>query len=1079
MFGSVPAHVRRGFTMGGEIRRMRVPLLACPAVFFLGSSLRPRIGANCKVLAWDGSPRRPNKLAVSPANCTFAAGILLTLLLGPSALGQIGDSIPHAPYYLATQAIYSGEYRDAERGLRIESRRGIRTTQARWIDSICYHAMLGEVLYHQGRNAEALAEFDQACQVILAYPNWLLQVQFQPQPPRPDLARARRPPPWGQSSRSFTLGQFPETEQVFIGELDPRRALQQGGVVRTPMLWRINVVEVLRTSALAIRRRSEILGPLATHDPISKELSTVFARGNLSPANHWSSAWIDVLRGIAQAGAGKLDEADMLLGRSLTVDGQFDHPLTCVALLEQGRIAMTRGNSQGAAQLLAEAAFSAYYYDDFDVLTESVWLGWVNHLMRNAPGVYPPLEPLVAWAQTNRLQHIATKLRLAQAESLLWLGQADAAGAVLDDAVRRIGELRRGLAGIHLLYLQANLQLARGQFGPGGETLAEALAAQARVSPRNFQIGRTSEMYDARSVSPRIAVDLFGSLLADPTPANWSLSPLDAMAVLQTPQDAAFDRWFIAALERKDTPLALEVAEKAKRRRFLASVPLGGRMLALRTILEAPQNELSRDAMLQRQQLLAAFPLYRQLLEANLPMVDALRGGPVIGTGAAETKKLDAQFDAWEKNTLQRQQLLMQLAPRRVPSAIEFPPLRTTAELQQSLDDGEALIIFHSAAGNLYGFLVTRSGSHLWQFDDVRGLRSGVADFLRALGNYGPNRSLSAEELASDTWRKMAAQAYAAVFAAARLDLGKTKSLVIVPDDLLWYLPFESLVPDAAKPDTTLADRFSVRYGPTAALAVSSPSALHRTQHTGIVANELKIGDTDAETESMVSELEKAAFAPVRLPAQLPVPANFLLPLLDTLVVLDDVDPARAATLGSMLPSRGRGGAGDSSGLATMLPYGGPQHVVVAAFTTAAEQGLKPSRRSAARNNVRPGSEVFQTLCGLMASGARTVLISRWRTGGRTNLELVREYVRELPQLPASEAWQRSRLLARESPLDAQNEPRLKGLEETGEPATADHPFFWAGYLLVDTSPRPKDDEKAVDPDKKVGAKDGNESESQ
>ena len=72
----------------------------------------------------------------------------------------------------------------------------------------------------------------------------------------------------------------------------------------------------------------------------------------------------------------------------------------------------------------------------------------------------------------------------------------------------------------------------------------------------------------------------------------------------------------------------------------------------------------------------------------------------------------------------------------------------------------------------------------------------------------------------------MAADAYSAVFAAARLDLGKTKSLVIVPDDLLWYLPFESLVPDAAKPDSTLADRFAIRYGPTAALSLSNPREL-------------------------------------------------------------------------------------------------------------------------------------------------------------------------------------------------------------------------------------------------------------
>ena len=118
----------------------------------------------------------------------------------------------------------------------------------------------------------------------------------------------------------------------------------------------------------------------------------------------------------------------------------------------------------------------------------------------------------------------------------------------------------------------------------------------------------------------------------------------------------------------------------------------------------------------------------------------------------------------------------------------------------------------------------------------------------------------------------MASDAYSAVFAAARLDLGKTKSLVIVPDDLLWYLPFEALVPDAAKPDSTLADRFAIRYGPTAALSLSNPRELRRTQHTGIVANELKTGANDADTQAMVSELEKAAFARCDCPRSYPCP---------------------------------------------------------------------------------------------------------------------------------------------------------------------------------------------------------------
>ena len=160
----------------------------------------------------------------------------------------------------------------------------------------------------------------------------------------------------------------------------------------------------------------------------------------------------------------------------------------------------------------------------------------------------------------------------------------------------------------------------------------------------------------------------------------------------------------------------------------------------------------------------------------------------------------------------------------------------------------------------------------------------------------------------------------------------------------------------------------------------------------------------------MVSELEKAVFAPVRLPAQLPVPAT------SGAAAVGHAGRARRCRPGphgdaelDAVAARTRQ-RGDAPEAAAVLPYGGPQHVIVAGFTTAAEQGLKTSRRNAARE-VRPGSEVFQTLCGMMATGARTIVLSRWRTGGRTNLELVREFVRELPQLPATEAWQRARLL--------------------------------------------------------------------
>ena len=276
------------------------------------------------------------------------------------------------------------------------------------------------------------------------------------------------------------------------------------------------------------------------------------------------------------------------------------------------------------------------------MLTESIWLGWINHMASGGAGVYPPLEPVADWTQLNRLQHIAIKLRLAQAESLLWLGQVEPAAAAVDAAARRIGDMRSGLPGIHLLYLQADRAVAARPVQPGGELLAQALAAQAAASLRNFQIGRTNEMYDARAISPRVAADLYASLLADPPPADWAYQPLDAMAVLRTAHDAAFDRWFLAAVDRKDLPLALEIAERAKRRRFLASLPLGGRLLALRTILEAPESSLSRTALLERQQILVSFPAYRELMEAGAAMQEALRASSVVAQSPDETKPLSA-----------------------------------------------------------------------------------------------------------------------------------------------------------------------------------------------------------------------------------------------------------------------------------------------------------------------------------------------------------------------------------------------------------------------------------------------------
>ena len=114
--------------------------------------------------------------------------------------------------------------------------------------------------------------------------------------------------------------------------------------------------------------------------------------------------------------------------------------------------------------------------------------------------------------------------------------------------------------------------------------------------------------------------------------------------------------------------------------------------------------------------------------------------------------------------------------------------------------------------------------------------------------------------------------------------------------------------------------------------------------------------------------------------------------------------------------------------------------MVLPGFHTGAETGLKRGTN---------GDEIFFAACGLMASGSQSILLSRWPVAGQSTFDLVREYVQELPFVPAAEAWQRSVQLVRSNPIVPELEPRLNAAGAAAE-LTADPPYFWAGYLLVD-----------------------------
>jgi hypothetical protein len=164
----------------------------------------------------------------------------------------------------------------------------------------------------------------------------------------------------------------------------------------------------------------------------------------------------------------------------------------------------------------------------------------------------------------------------------------------------------------------------------------------------------------------------------------------------------------------------------------------------------------------------------------------------------------------------------------------------------------------------------------------------------------------------------------------------------------------------------------------------------------------------------------------------------------DRVVVVDDFeDEAGPYDVSPLQIDRGKPGSNLARWM--MLPWGAPDQFVAPGFHTAAEHGLRKATS---------GDELFLAACALAASGTRTALLSRWRTGGQSSIDLVREFSQELPFAPASAAWQRSVELLRNSELDPGLEPRLASVNPEA-PITADHPFFWAGYLLLDNGAAP------------------------
>jgi len=315
------------------------------------------------------------------------------------------------------------------------------------------------------------------------------------------------------------------------------------------------------------------------------------------------------------------------------------------------------------------------------------------------------------------------------------------------------------------------------------------------------------------------------------------------------------------------------------------------------------------------------------------------------------------------------------------------------------------------------------------------------------MGLHDRSQPVAIDDLKANGWRGAGQRLLAQLTNDAKPDeWSKYRELVIVPDGVLWYLPFEALpLPgdDGGKP---LLMQLPVRYAPTLSLAAGDRRPRRPLPRTAIVAGKLLPRDDEAASKAALESITAAAGECAVLRRDLPAPAAIFASTFDRLLVLADSDDAEKAPLTWAPFVLDAAKPGSTLSDWTQLPLSGVDQIILPGFHTPAEVSLK-----------RPGAgdEVFMAVCGLMASGCRTALLSRWRVGGQSTADLMREFLQELPHDSAANAWRRSVQLASDRVLDPSIEPRLKA-PSTAEGIKGDHPFFWSGYLLVDTGVMPE-----------------------
>ena len=259
-------------------------------------------------------------------------------------------TVPRDEYFVALRGYYTGEYRQALSAFKNVANGGIRSTEGRWIDSICYHTMAGECYYHMGatgprartirsgpRSGGAASGMDAARAISRNDRPRRFAGSF-------DVGCFQPPHGAGQLPRNDVELSRPSRQQRRDSSRrrgDAAAALSAAGERNRSLhgLVDLSPVGIARPG-----RRS-----LAHFQKHCRHRSRRGKRRRITGRKFGSKREL----GFAQAAAGKRAEAVTHLSRAVVVGDAYDHPLSPLVLLALGKLHLEDGSPGASGEFLS------------------------------------------------------------------------------------------------------------------------------------------------------------------------------------------------------------------------------------------------------------------------------------------------------------------------------------------------------------------------------------------------------------------------------------------------------------------------------------------------------------------------------------------------------------------------------------------------------------------------------------------------------------------------------------------------------------------------------------------------------